>query len=804
MMQQYLSIKAEYPEMLLLYRMGDFYELFFDDAKIAAELLDLTLTHRGQSAGKPIPMAGVPHHAVENYLARLIKKGQSIAVCEQIGAPGLGKGPMERQVVRIITPGTVTDEALLDAKKDAILAAVFQDKKTQGMAWVDLSSGRFHATALSNPTECMNELKRLQPAELLLQEHAKFNLSCPTKQRPAWHFDPLRAHELLCAQFGISHLEAFGISKENHAVLAACGCLLLYLQETQRQALPHLNLMPQEEQSDYLLMDANTIRHLELFENHQGGTEYTLLSLLDKTASSMGSRLLKRWLNRPLRQHHALQARQDAIQTFIHHESQWLLKPYLDEITDIERINTRIALKSARPRCLVQLRQTLAIIPQLKAVFENHNNPLLQELHQQLSPLPELYELLEQAIVDNPPMFLRDGGVIAQGFDETLDEWRQLSEHATDGLLQLEQAEKERTGLSTLKFGFNRVHGYYIELSHAQSNKVPPHFQRKQTLKNAERYITPELKAFEEKVLAAESQALIREKWLYEHLLDGILPFMNALKANANALATLDVLCNFAERAVTLRWCCPTFSTTPGIEIIEGRHPLVEYHLKNHFVPNDCCLSPEKNMLLITGPNMGGKSTYMRQNALMIILAHSGSFVPAKSMRLGMVDKIFTRIGAHDDVASGQSTFMVEMTETAHILNHATEHSFVIIDEIGRGTSTFDGMSLAKASALFLAQTIKAYTLFSTHYFELTTLKDQCHTICNKHLTATTTQDGIVFLYQVEDGATHQSYGLEVAKLAGMPKAVLNNAKIYLQSLSPNTHHQTHHEVSHEETLLTS
>jgi DNA mismatch repair protein MutS len=781
MMQQYLRIKSEYPDMLLLYRMGDFYELFYEDAKRAAKLLDLTLTHRGQSADKPIPMAGVPYHAVENYLARLIRKGESVAICEQIGDPATSKGPVERQVTRIITPGTVTDEALLDAQKDNILLAIHTQNKQFGLAWVDLSGGRFHLLQVKDEAQLWAEINRLQPAEILTQQSLVLSHST-VKIRPAWEFDLKRARQLLCEQFAVQNLSAFG-EKDYIIAFSAAGCLLTYLQNTQRQALPHLTQITLEQNEDYLQLDASTQKHLEIFENNQGGRENSLLSVLDYTASAMGSRLLKRWLGRPLNQANLILQRQDAVKEFIEKNQAVVLHPLLRQICDVERIVSRIALKSARPRDLIQLRETLGILPELTNAIAANQSMLLKELAPHLVLQPELHELLCNAIVDNPPMLIRDGGVIASGFDEELDELRMLSNNAAEKLVELETAEKQRSGLSTLKFGYNRVQGYYIELSRNQSEKAPLNYQRKQTLKNVERYITPELKEFEEKVLSAQVKALAREKWLYDNLLEEIQQFIKPLTQSAHALAQLDVLANFAERAQALKWSSPQFTLEPGIHLIEGRHPVVEQVLQEQFIANDLVLNNNKNMLLITGPNMGGKSTYMRQTALIVLLAHTGSYVPAKQAKIGPIDRIFTRIGASDDLASGRSTFMVEMTETAYILRQATHKSLVLIDEIGRGTSTYDGMALAYATCVYLAKTIKAYSLFSTHYFELTQLPEQFDCIRNVHLQATLANGRIVFLYQVEEGSANRSYGLEVAQLAGIPTEVLQLASQHLNQV---------------------
>ena len=764
---------------------------FFDDAKRAAQLLDLTLTHRGQSAGKPIPMAGLPYHAVESYLARLLKKGESVAICEQIGDPATSKGPVERQVTRIITPGTVTDEALLDAKKDNVLLSLHQHRHKTGMAWVDLSSGRFHLLELDEENHLIAELNRLQPAEILVQESSKLYDYCSeftVKSRPGWEFSPDSALKQVREQFSVTDLSAFG-EQEHPTALIAAGALLAYLQTTQKQALPHLTSMILENSQDYLQLDAATQKHLELIENVHGGSNHTLLSILDNTACAMGSRLLKRWLGRPLKQHSLIQARQQSIKEIINTQQDAAIHQILKHCCDVERIVSRIALKSARPRDLVALRDTLILLPDLLEALNNNQTPLISQLKIQISPIPLLQQLLVAAIIDNPPVLIRDGGVIAPGFDEELDELKSLSTHANEKLIHLEHAEKQRTGLSTLKFGFNNVQGYYIELSKTQAEKAPPEYQRKQTLKNVERYSTPELKVFEEKVLSAQVKALAREKWLYDNLLVELQHYINELTGLAQALAELDVLVTLAERAQSLNWNCPEMVEKSGITIHSGRHPVIEQLVQEQFISNSLTLNPEHNMLLITGPNMGGKSTYMRQTALIVLLAHTGSFVPADKAVLGPVDRIFTRIGSSDDLASGRSTFMVEMTETAHILRQATPESLVLIDEIGRGTSTYDGMALAYASCAYLATTLKAYTLFSTHYFELTRLPEELPCIRNVHLKASLDTGRIIFLYRVEEGSTDRSYGLEVAALAGIPAEVLSLANHYLSHIQENKQH---------------
>lgn len=787
MMQQYLRIKSDYPDTLLLYRMGDFYELFYEDAKRAAQLLDLTLTHRGHSAEKPIPMAGVPYHAVENYLARLLKKGESVAICEQTGEAGLGKGPMERQVTRIITPGTVTDDALLDARRDTVLLAVHTHTPGYGLAWVDLSGGRFHLMQVTDKIQLLATINRLQPAEILIQEACVLEgipANTVIKSRPAWDFEPQHAAQLLRDQFAVASLQAFG-EKDYAPAFCAAGCLLTYLQITQRQALPHLQQITLENNDDFLQVDASTQRHLELFENSQGGRENSLIAIMDQTVNPMGSRLLKRWLGRPLRRHAAILQRQQAVDEIIRTGQDTQVQPLLKQISDVERILSRVALGSARPRDLTGLRQTLSLLPCLVEIIHSNGAELLQKITENLIQEPNLSNLLNQALVDNPPVLIRDGGVIAEGFDDELDELRALSTHADEKLSALEAQEKLRTGLSSLKLGYNKVQGYFIELSRGQAEQAPLNYQRRQTLKQVERYITPELKIFEEKVLSAQVKALAREKWLYENLLTAVLECLPQLTPMADALAQLDVFCNLAERAQTLNWCQPEFTAERGIQITAGRHPVVEQVRKEKFIANDLSLSSQKTMLLITGPNMGGKSTFMRQNALIVLMAHLGSHVPAHSARLGSIDKIFTRIGAGDDLASGLSTFMVEMTETAHIMRHATAESLVLIDEIGRGTSTYDGMALAYATAAWLAASVKACTLFSTHYFELTRMPEEFPGILNKHLQARPGAGGIVFLYRVEDGPAERSYGLEVAQLAGMPLEVLQLATDHLQHMQP-------------------
>ena len=792
MMRQYLTIKRDYPTTLLFYRMGDFYELFFEDAKEGARLLDITLTQRGSSDGEPIPMAGIPYHSADSYLARLVKAGQSVAICEQVGQAGEGKGPVERKVIRVITPGTLTDEALMDERRDNLLVAVYPqgeaskpEKITWGVANLDLASGRFVVAEVTGQIQLETTLARLAPSELLVDELTKLPAEWESliglRRLPPWQFDKQTAVRKLCQQFGVQDLRGFGCNELNPA-LAAAGALLDYVQETQKSALPHLRSLIVENENEALLLDAASRRNLELDINLSGGQKHTLMEVLDATATPMGSRLLRRWLHRPLRNQQVLQKRQTALQELQASLFELELDNNLKNIGDLERILSRIALRSARPRDLSRLKDALLSLPELKQKLSQLKAPLLKTLNQQLEPLPKLADQLVRALIENPPVVIRDGGVIASGYDAELDELRNLRENAGGFLLKLEEQEKARTGLSTLKVGYNRVHGYFIEISRAQSDKAPVEYQRRQTLKNAERFITPELKVFEDKALSSQSRALSREKQLYEELLDILNRNLASLQQTATALAELDVLHNLAERAETLRWCVPELTHDEGISIQAGRHPVVEQVVTNPFVANDLNFDPATRMLVITGPNMGGKSTFMRQVALIVLLAHIGSAVPADSAKIGPVDRIFTRIGASDDLASGRSTFMVEMTETANILHNATAQSLVLMDEVGRGTSTFDGLSLAWASAEELAA-LGAWTLFATHYFELTSLADNLDRVANVHLSASEQQDHLVFMHKVEAGPASQSYGLQVARLAGVPDKVIKRAQQKLKDL---------------------
>jgi DNA mismatch repair protein MutS len=785
-MRQYLRVKSEHPDVLVFYRMGDFYELFYDDARKAARLMDITLTQRGQSGGSAIPMAGVPYHQLDNYLAKLVKLGESVAICEQIGDPATAKGPVERKVVRIVTPGTVTDEALLEERRDNLLAAVHVGPDHYGLAALDLGSGRFTVLELEGEEALLGELERLRPAELLYAEDALLSKAAlqrgGTRPRPPWHFDAETAQRLLTAQFRTRDLAGFG-AEGLSAAIAAAGALLQYVQETQRTALPHLTGLNVERRDDALLLDAATRRNLELETSLVGRHEFTLAGVMDKSVTPMGSRLLRRWLNRPLRDQAELKARYHCISTLIEDRRYEPLRERLDGIGDVERILARVALKSARPRDLGQLRYTLAELPALQRSLSSLDTPLLQTLARELGEHPDLLALLEKALVENPPALAREGGIFAAGYDAELDELRRITQHGDEFLVELENREKLRSGIATLRVNYNRVHGYYIEVTRAQADKVPADYIRRQTLKGVERYITPELKAFEDKALSAQERSLARERSLYDSLLDTLIGRLGDLQRTAAALATLDVMANLAERAVALRLSAPELTGSPELRIESGRHLVVEQVIDTPFVPNDLRFDDTRRMLVITGPNMGGKSTYMRQTALIAILAHIGSFVPATRAVMGPLDRIFTRIGASDDLAGGRSTFMVEMVETANILNNATDKSLVLMDEIGRGTSTYDGMSLAWAAASHIARQLRAFTLFATHYFELTALADLVPGVANVHLDATEHAHELVFLHAVKEGPADRSFGLQVAALAGIPKPVIAQAKEYLARL---------------------
>lgn len=793
MMQQYLRIKAEQPNTLLFYRMGDFYELFFEDAKRVAELLDITLTARGHSGGEPIPMAGVPYHSAEGYIAKLVKQGLSVAIAEQIGDPATSKGPVERKVVRVLTPGTLTDEAFLDERRDNVLLSVCASTSKAdaaspsfGLALLDISSGRFQVSEVASTAQLVAELERINPAECLYPEDQtlpnELTERLGSKGQAPWHFDADTAMRLLTDQLKTRDLAGFGCADMALAIRAA-GALLNYARDTQRNDLPHIQSLSTEQSDDAILIDPASRKNLEIDTNLNGTNEHTLAWVMDKTATAMGSRLLKRWLNRPLRERESLQRRQGMIAQLQQHYVIEPLHDALKHIGDIERILARVAIGSARPRDMARMRDALAQLPHIRSQLHSLDSPLAQQLHQNINEFPNWVSRLQAAIIDNPPVVIREGGVIANGYDSELDELRALSENSGQYLIDLEQQERERTGISTLKVGYNRVHGYFIEISKAQSEAAPAEYIRRQTLKNAERFITPELKSYEDKALSAKSRALSREKLLYEQLLTELAADLHPLQYSAQALAELDVLVNLAERAETLRLTPPTLTCDRELHIEQGRHLVVEQLIDAPFVANDTLLNGQRQLHVITGPNMGGKSTYMRQVALIVLLAHIGSSVPAERASIGVVDKIFTRMGSSDDTASGRSTFMVEMTETANILHNATEHSLVLMDEVGRGTSTYDGLSLAWASAAYLADQSRAYTLFATHYFEMTALPEQYRCAINAHLKATEHDDSIIFLHQVQDGPANQSYGLQVAQLAGVPRVVIEQAKRQLADL---------------------
>jgi DNA mismatch repair protein MutS len=785
MMQQYLRIKAQHPDVLLFYRMGDFYELFYDDARRAAALLDITLTARGSSAGQPIPMAGVPFHAVDAYLARLVRKGESVAICEQKGEPGAARGPLEREVVRVVTPGTVTDAALLEERHDTLAAALARDGERFGLAWIDLAAGRFSVLESRGEGALAAELERLKPAELLVAEGGAEALAAPgvvLRARPPWHFELASASRLLTDQLGTLDLKGFGADELPLAIRAA-GALLQYVRDTQRSALPHVRSLTVEERGEALILDAATRRNLELDASLGGDPQATLLAVIDSCVTAMGSRELRRWLNRPLTAQPLLRTRYQALGALIDARRFVPLREQLARIGDIERILARVALRSARPRDLTGLRSSLAALPALRAALAALDSPLLGALYERIGEHRAELALLTAAIATEPAAMVRDGEVIAAGYDAQLDELRRIATHTDEFLLDLERRERERTGLAGLKLGYNRVQGFFIEVSRRDAEQVPKDYIRRQTVRSAERFITAELKGFEDRVLGARDKALARERELYEAVLTQLIAALTPLQASAAALAGLDALAALAERAAALEWSAPVLVDEPRLAIQAGRHPVVERFAAAPFVPNDLELDAARRMLIITGPNMGGKSTYMRQAALIVLLAHIGSYVPAAALTVGPIDRIFTRIGAADDLAGGRSTFMVEMTEAANILNNATARSLILLDEIGRGTSTFDGLSLAWALARDLATRVRAFALFATHYFELTTLAAELEGCANVHLDATEHGDTIVFLHAVKAGPANRSYGLQVAQLAGVPRPVIAEARRYLEAL---------------------
>ncbi len=785
-MRQYLALKAGHPNTLLFYRMGDFYELFYEDAEKAARLLDITLTTRGQSAGVPIKMAGVPYHSLEPYLAKLVKSGESVVICEQIGDPATSKGPVERAVSRIVTPGTLTDAALIDDKQDVWLLAITTARNTAGLARLNLASGEFILTEVA-VEQIPATLERIRPAEILYPESwtPNFGIDAARTRQPDWYFEFDSARRLLCEQFQVASLAGFGAEGLKPAI-AAAGALLQYAQATQSGKLPHLRALTVELEGAYLGLDLATRRNLELTETLRGQPSPTLFSLLDNCVTSMGSRLLRHTLHHPLRERDIPSARHGAVEALLEDYGRMAgeVRRELKGIADIERIGGRIALRNARPRDLASLRESLARLDTLRVPLTGNNSPLLGQLEIDLETPIATLELLVRAIAAEPAAQIRDGGAIAPGYDGELDELRSLNDNCGAYLVDMEVRERERTGIASLKVEYNKVHGFYIEVTHAHTDKIPDDYRRRQTLKNAERYITPELKAFEDKALSAQERSLAREKLLYEVILDELLPAIPTLQTIARAVAQLDLLAGFADTALKRNWSKPEFAPEIGLTVTGGRHPVVEGEMANSaetFIANDCLLAENRRLLLITGPNMGGKSTYMRQVALIALLAHIGSYVPADCCLLGPLDRIFTRIGASDDLASGRSTFMVEMTEAAAILHHATPNSLVLMDEIGRGTSTFDGMALAFAILRHLIDRNRCLTLFATHYFELTRLAHEYSELANVHLDAVEHNDRIVFLHAVEEGPANQSYGIQVAALAGIPNTVVRAARKQLR-----------------------
>ena len=784
MMQQYMRIKAKYPDMLLFYRMGDFFELFFEDAKHAARLLDLTLTSRNKNAADEIPMAGVPVHAVESYLVKLLRQGESVVICDQTGDPASSKGLVERKVTRIITPGTVTESQLLEQDRENYLLALCPAPESVGLAYLDLSSGKFIVQTCKDVARLAGEIERIQPAEVLLPEDADIAVhnELALKRMPTWHFETESATAALCKQFNVLDLGGYGCNEQPLAISAA-GAVLQYVKDTQKSALPHINGLRLHQHDEYLLIDSVSRNNLEIEQSTQGQKMHSLIGVLDKAVSSMGARHLRSWLAQPIRNQDVLLKRHAAIAQLIQFNEHEALQDRLRGVNDIERIRSRIALRSAQPRDLDALRKTLDIAPSIREAITHYSEDLLRECSHRLNGLEPLTAILKRALVDEPPTIIRDGGVIRSGFDTELDQLRSLSDNANQFLLTLEQGEKDTTQIPSLKVAYNRVHGYYIEVSRLHVDRVPEHYTRRQTLKNTERYTTPELKDFEDEVLSAKERALKREKYLYEKLLGDLIEELDTMQRYALGLSQLDALVTLAERARTLNYVQPGFTEDNRICIKQGRHPVIEQVQEGPFTANDTTLDTKHKMLIITGPNMGGKSTYMRQIALICWLAHTGCYVPAESATIGPLDAIYTRIGASDDLSAGYSTFMVEMTEAANILNNATDSSLVLMDEIGRGTSTYDGLSLAWSCAEHLSTMNRCYTLFATHYFELTQLPEHHENIHNVHIDAVEHEDRIIFLHAVKDGPANQSYGLQVAQLAGIPKSVIASARLKLRQL---------------------
>lgn len=787
MMQQYLKIKADYQDMLLFYRMGDFYEMFFEDAELGSRLLGITLTQRGASGGNPIKMAGIPFHAAEQYLIKLVKLGHSVAIVDQVGEV-TGKGPVDRKISRIITPGTLTDDNLLDEKQNNLILSLYQQKNKFGMAWISISGGIFMVSE-GDSRDIYNQIERLRPAEIIAPENMVRELqkerpNLAYKIIPDWHFEPELSARKLCEHFAVADLTGFGINQAKLAISCA-GVILDYAKQTQNNNLPHINNITLDQPGDYLILDAISRRNLEISLTIRGEREPTLYSIMDKCANPMGSRLLDIWLNNPLRKHSLIKERYNAV----HHLQKLYaqIKSVLRQIGDIERIAARIALRSARPRDLTGLKNSLFILPELSTIAQFQDSSLLSTIWDTIRLIGnDIANHLEQTIENEPSLLIREGGVIKSGYNEELDYLRNIQTNGSQYLLELESKERERSGIANLKIEYNRVHGYFIEISRSNLDKTPVEYRRTQTLKNAERFTTPELKTFENEVISAQDKALALEKKLYEEVLEYLVKFLPQLQNLATKIAVLDVLNNFAQIATENNYCAPELCPTRELKIIGGRHPVVEKQVEQ-FIANDINLIDQNSFLLITGPNMGGKSTYMRQVAIITLLAYSGSYVPAASARIGDIDRIFTRIGASDDLSAGKSTFMVEMNETANILNNASNKSLVIMDEVGRGTSTFDGLALAYAIARYLIEKSGAYTLFATHYFELTDLANHYKEVANVHLNAVEHKDQIIFMHHVAPGPAAKSYGIQVASLAGVPKIVLASAKKYLAHLESNS-----------------
>jgi len=785
MMKQYLAIKKEYPDTILFYQMGDFYEMFFEDAQKTSKLLDITLTSRSQSGGSEVPMAGIPVHSVEQYLERLLSLNLSVAICDQVGDPANAKGgPVERKVVRVVTPGTLIEEILLNDRHENITASVYELNGRYGIATLEISSGRFVGYEVSSRELLLSSIRRINPAEMIVSDNQNpLEDDTAARQVPSWYFDSSRAENVLCELFETKFLDAFDCPEFPVATRAA-GALIVYIQDLHGNQLPHVNGIEFKRQSSFINMDEVTRKNLEIEVGHDGTSQNSLVRIFDDCRTAMGARMLRRWFNAPITDRAELVARHDAIDWLLETPQLDKIRTLLKSIADIERILARVSLKTARPRDLLGLRDSLETLPEINPLIEHCPASLIQSLQGSLAPQHEVHGLLRSAIKDDPPNIIRDGGVLRDDYDQELGELRRLQQESGDRLLEMEVHERKSTRISNLRIRYNRVHGYYIEIPRSQQGSVPEHYIRRQTIKNAERFVTEELKEFEERILGAKGKALIREKYLYAQILETLQPHIRAIMQCARALACLDLLGNFAAKARTLGLCRPELVDRSSIEIIDGRHPVVEQTLiQRDFISNTTLLDENTRMQLITGPNMGGKSTYMRQVAIIALLAYTGCYVPASSARIGFIDRIFTRIGASDDLAGGRSTFMVEMTEMAGILRNASQNSLVVVDEIGRGTSTFDGLALAWACARELAMKVKSLTLFSTHYFELTVLEDELPCLVNVHLDAVEHGENIVFMYKVKLGSASKSYGLQVARLAGIPDHVIAASSFKLSSM---------------------